>query len=119
MTSRALVLGAVLFTLGCASAAPVASVADLTGEWKGRISSPRGQAPAAMAIAADGEFKGTMFIEGGDQSFHGALVVVRPGHVRYQGTDGNGTVRISEENGRRVLKFLRDGGGVDAVFQQF
>jgi hypothetical protein len=39
--------------------------------------------------------------------------------VRYQGTDGNGTVRISEENGRRVLKFLRDDGGVDAVFQQF
>jgi hypothetical protein len=119
VTSRALVLGAVLFALGCASTVPISSVADLTGEWKGRISNPRGHAPAAMAIGADGGFKGTMFLEGGDQSFRGALVVVRPGQVRYQGTDGNGTVRISEENGRRVLRFLRDDGGVDAVFQQF
>ena len=119
MTSRGLILGTVLFALGCASAAPISSVADLTGEWRGRISSPKGHAPAAMAIAADGGFKGTMFLGDGDRSFHGALVVVRPGHVRYQGTDGNGTVRISEENARRVLKFLRDAGGVDAVFRQF
>ena len=111
MTSRGLVLGAALFALGGASAAPISSVADLTGEWKGRISSPRGHAPAAMTIAADG----------GDRTFRGALVVVRPGHVRYQGTDGNGTVRISKEkeNARRVLKFLRDDGGVDAVFRPF
>lgn len=119
MTARGLVLGAALVALGCASAAPISSVADLTGEWKGRISGPHGHAPAAMAIAADGAFMGTMFLDGGDRTFRGALVVVRPGHVRYQGTDGNGTVRISEENARRVLKFLRDDGGVDAVFRQF
>ena len=88
MTSRGLILGTVLFALGCASAAPISSVADLTGEWRGRISSPKGHAPAAMATAADGGFKGTMFL--GDRSFRGALVVVRPGHVRYLGTDGNG-----------------------------
>ena len=64
MTSRGLVLGAVLFGLGCASAAPVSSVADLTREWKDRISSPTGHAPAAMAIAADGGFPGTMFLNG-------------------------------------------------------
>ena len=58
-------------------------------------------------------------LDGGDRNFHGALIVVRPGQVRYQGTDGNGTVRIAEENGRRVLRFLRDGGGVDAIFRQF
>jgi hypothetical protein len=43
-------------------------------------------------------------------------VVVRPGQVRYQGTDGDGTVRVVEERGHRMLKFLRDDGGVDAVF---
>jgi hypothetical protein len=38
--------------------------------------------------------------------------------VRYQGTDGNGTVRISEDNGRRRLRFLRDDGVVDAFFER-
>jgi hypothetical protein len=119
VTSRLLVLGVALTVLGCATSALIQGVTELAGEWKGRISSPSGHAPAAMAIAADGAFKGTMFLDGGDRSFGGVLVVVRPGQVRYQGTDGNGTVRVSEEGGRRVLKFLRDGGGVDAVFRQF
>jgi hypothetical protein len=119
VTARCLALGLALAALGCATAAPIQAVVELAGEWKGRVSNPAGHAPAAMTIAADGGFKGTMFLDGGDRSFHGALVVVRPGSVRYQGTDGNGTVRVSEENGRRVLKFLRDHGGVDAVFRQF
>jgi len=119
VTARFLALGLALAALGCATAAPIQAVGELAGEWKGRVSSPAGHALAAMAIAADGGFKGTMFLDSGDRSFHGALVVVRPGHVRYQSTDGNGTVRISEENARRVLKFLRDGGGVDAIFRQF
>jgi hypothetical protein len=45
-------------------------------------------------------------------------VVVRPGQIRYQGTDGDGTLRVIEEEGQRVLKFLRDDGGVDAVFRR-
>jgi hypothetical protein len=117
--ARLVVLGLALLALGCATSAPVQNVADLQGEWKGRISSPMGHAPAAMAIAADGAFAGTMFLDGGDRTFRGSLVVVRPGRVRYQGTDGNGAVRVLQEDGRRVLKFLRDGGGVDAVFRQF
>jgi len=119
VTRRLLVLAAALLALGCAARAPIASVADLRGVWKGRVSNPTGQAPAALAVAENGDFKGVMFLDGGDRNFHGALIVVRPGQVRYQGTDGNGTVRIAEENGRRVLRFLRDGGGVDAIFRQF
>jgi hypothetical protein len=118
MTARLLNLGLALAVAGCASAAPIQTVAELTGEWKGRISGPTGHAPAAMVITADGAFKGTMFFDGGDRSFRGALVMVRPGEVRYQGTEGNGTVRIFEEDGRRVLTFLRDGGGGDAVFRR-
>lgn len=119
MIARLLALGLALAAFGCVTAAPIQVVSELAGEWRGRVSSPAGHALAALAIAADGGFKGTMFLGEGDRSFYGALVVVRPGHVRYQGTDGNGTVRVSEENGRRVLKFLRDDGGVDAVFRQF
>jgi hypothetical protein len=119
VTPRLLVLGLALLALGCATAAPIQNVADLQGEWKGRISSPTGHAPAAMAIAVDGAFKRSMFLDGGDRTFRGGLVVVRPGQVRYHGTDGNGAVRVLQEDGRRVLKFLRDGRGVDAVFRQF
>jgi hypothetical protein len=119
VTTRLLALGLAIAALGCTTVAPIQAVAELTGEWQGRISSPTGHAPAAMVIAADGAFKGTIFFEGAERSFRGALVMVRPGEVRYQGTDGNGTVRLFEEEGRRVLKFLRDGGGGDAVFRQF
>jgi hypothetical protein len=119
VTSRPIVLALAILALGCAARAPIASVADLRGEWKGRVSNPVGQASAAMAVGENGQFRGVMFLDGGDRSFHGALVVVRPGQVRYQGTDGNGTVRVFEENGQRVLKFLRDDGGVDAIFRQF
>lgn len=94
-------------------------MSELTGDWTGRVANPAGHARAALAIAADGIFKGTMFLDTGDRNFYGALVIVRPGQVRYQGTDGNGTVRVIAEDGRRVLKFERDGGGVDAVFRQF
>jgi hypothetical protein len=119
VSARTAVLSLIVAAVGCSSTAPIQSVSELAGEWKGRVASPAGNAPAALAIAADGVFRGTMFLDGGDRSFHGGLVIVRPGEVRYQGTDGNGTVRVIEEDGRRVLKFLRDGGGGEAVFRQF
>lgn len=117
MTRRVLVLSG-LMVVGCATTVPVQSVSELAGEWQGRVSSPAGHAVAALTVGADGAFKGTMFLLGGDRSFRGAIVVVRPGQVRYQGTDGDGTVRVIEEEGHRVLKFLRDDGGVDAVFRR-
>jgi hypothetical protein len=104
--------------VGCAGGIPVQRAAELTGEWKGRFSGPMGNAPAAMTVAETGAYTGTMYLDAGDRSFHGSLVVVRPGEIRYQGSDGTGAVRVSEERGRRVLKFLRDGGGVDAVFRR-
>jgi hypothetical protein len=119
VTARVLVLGLVVAIVGCSTAVPIQSVAELAGEWKGRASGPAGHAPVAMVITPDGAFTGTMFLIGADRTFGGALVVVRPGEVRYQGTDGNGAVRVVEEEGRRVLKFLRDGGGGAAVFRQF
>jgi hypothetical protein len=119
VTAPIVVLSFVVAVLGCSTTAPIQSVSELAGDWQGRVANPTGHARAAIAIAADGIFKGTMFLDGGDRSFYGALIIVRPGQVRYQGTDGNGTVRVFEEHGQRVLKFQRDGGGVDAVFRQF
>jgi hypothetical protein len=118
VTRGALVLGVALSAVGCASATPIAGVGELAGDWHGRVSGPAGHARAALVVALSGDYRGTMYLEGGDRSFHGALVVVRPGQVRYQGTDGNGTVRISEDNGRRRLRFLRDDGVVDGFFER-
>lgn len=118
MTVRRLILGLGLIAAGCAGAAPIARVAELAGAWTGRVTNPAGHAAAAMAVDPNGAFRGTMYLDGGDREFRGSLVVVRPGEVRYQGTDGAGRVRVSDEQGRRVLRFLRDDGGVDAVFRR-
>lgn len=103
---------------GCAHVVAVRRVDELTGEWKGRRFGPVGNAPAAMIVAANGAYTGATYLDDGDRAFHGALVVVRPGQIRFQGSDGAGAVHVLEERGRRVLKFLRDDGGVDAVFRQ-
>jgi hypothetical protein len=105
-------------SLGCASVVAVERVDELKGDWKGRRFGPIGNAPAAMTVAASGAYTGMTYLDGGDRPFHGALVVVRPGQIRYQGSDGAGAVHVSEERGRRVLKFRRDEGGVDAVFRE-
>jgi hypothetical protein len=116
--SRLLGLGLALTVVGCAPASGVRDIAELAGEWRGRVSNPAGHAAAALAVTAAGAFRGTMYLDGGDRAFHGTLVVVRPGEVRYQATDGNGTVRVEGEADRRVLRFLRDDGGVEATFRR-
>jgi hypothetical protein len=115
--SRVLAL-VTLAVVGCAPASGVRDVAELAGEWTGRVSNPAGRAAAVMTVTATGAYRGTMYLDGHDRAFHGGLVVVRPGEVRYQGTDGNGTVRVEDEAGRRVLRFLRDDGGVEATFRR-
>jgi hypothetical protein len=109
----------VLLLAGCAAAVPIQTTADLSGEWTGRVTSPAGHAPARLSIAPDGAFTGTMYLDAGDRPFHGSVLVVRRGQARYQGTDGNGVVRLTDDHGRAVLRFLRDDGGVDAVFRRF
>jgi hypothetical protein len=104
---------------GCATGVPIQNAADLGGEWKGRVTSPLGHAAATLTVTADGAFTATMYLDQGDRTFHGSLLVVRPGQVRYQGSDGNGAVRLSDDHGGTVMRFLRDDGGVDAVFRRF
>jgi hypothetical protein len=113
-----MVMVLVAVSVGCARVVVVQHVEDLKGDWTGRRFGPVGNAPAAMIVAANGAYTGITYLDGGDRAFHGALVVVRPGQIRYQGSDGAGAVHVSEERGRRVLKFRRDEGGVDAVFRE-
>lgn len=118
MRSRPLALALALTVVGCAAASEVRDVAELAGEWRGRVANPAGHAAAAMTVTATGAYQGTMYLDGADRPFRGSLIVVRPGEVRYQGTDGTGAARVTDEAGRRVLRFLRDDGGVEAVFRR-
>ena len=97
---------------GCASAqSRSAETASLAGTWRGRMSGPLGNAPLILTIDANGSFEGLLFVEPTYKEIRGAISVLSPGNIRYEGTDGNGRVTIHEERGRRVLRFVRDGGG--------
>jgi hypothetical protein len=104
-------------SLGCVSTIAVRRVDELQGEWKGRRFGPAGNAPAAITVGASGAYTGVTYLDGGDRPFHGTLIVVRRGQIRYQGSDGGGAVQVLAEDSHRVLKFRRDDGGVDAVFR--
>jgi hypothetical protein len=75
------------------------------------MSGPMGNAPVILTIAEDGTFQGLLFVEPKYKEIRGKISVIRPGTMRYQGTDGNGRVTLREESGRRVLRFVPDGGG--------
>ncbi|MGH7304036.1 MAG: hypothetical protein ACRELZ_12140 [Candidatus Rokuibacteriota bacterium] len=97
---------------GCASAqSRAAETASLAGTWRGRMSGPLGNAPVILTIDANLAFQGLLFVEPTYKEIRGAISVLSSGNIRYEGTDGNGRVTISEERGRRVLRFVRDGGG--------
>jgi hypothetical protein len=97
---------------GCASSpAPTVEAAGLAGTWRGRMSGPMGNAPLILTIAEDGTFQGLLFVEPKYKEIRGAITVLGSGDIRYEGNDGNGRVTLRQESGRRVLRFVRDGGG--------
>jgi len=116
MRVRAAILGLVL--TGCVAPVRVAEVSALAGSWKGRVTGPRGNAAAQLTIEGDGAYLGTMFLDAGDRPFRGRLVVVRPGELRYQGSEGAGVVRLYHEQGRPVLRWRGDDDGAQALFMR-
>ena len=110
---RALLVAAAL-AAGCASLPPARTIdatASVAGTWRGRMSGPFGNAPVLVTIQDDGAYHGMLFVEPTYREFSGAIVVVRFAETRYQGTNGIGRVTLHEEPGRRVLRFVNDGGG--------
>ena len=114
MTPRLLASGvlAAALLVGCASAqSRSAETAALAGTWRGRMSGPMGNGPAVVTIAEDGSFDGLLFVEPQYRELRGAIMILGPGNIRYDGNTGNGRVTVREERGQRVLKFVPDGGG--------
>jgi len=76
------------------------------------MSGPLGNAPVLVTIQDDGAYRGMLFVEPTYREFSGAITVARfAAEARYQGTNGIGRVTLHEEAGRRVLRFVNDGGG--------
>jgi len=108
-----------LLAAACASATPSApDVRDLAGEWRGRMVTTRGHGPASMTVNQDGTFTGTIYFVGLDRDFHGAIVAVRPGELRYMGSEGDGTVRLGRMPDRSTVYFVGDDGATGARFNR-
>jgi hypothetical protein len=105
---------------GCATTLAPSPTGDelgsLAGAWRGRVLGPLGHATASMTIKEDGTYTGTMFLDTGDREFNGVIIAVGAGRTRYQGTDGNGRVILRQQDGRRLLRFVPDGGGAGGTF---
>lgn len=108
----------VLVLAGCLTAggASGAGLGDLAGEWRGRWTGPAGHALAAMSIEASGAYRARMFLDGGDRDSRGVIVGLPSGRLRYQGSDGNGEVRVESAGGVTTLRFAPDGGGGGGAF---
>jgi hypothetical protein len=118
--SAVLVPLSVLLLAGCLTAggASGAGLGDLAGEWRGRWTGPAGHALAAMSIEAGGAYRARMFLDGGDRDSRGVIVGLPSGRLRYQGSDGNGEVRVESAGGVTTLRFAPDGGGGGGAFRR-
>ena len=115
----AIALATSIALAGC-SLAPtrdVASVRELAGQWRGRLALPLANAAATMTIDDNGSYRGALHFQGGeDRPFTGAIVVLRPGRLRYQGSHGNGSVMVQDRGAELTLRFVPDGGGGGGAF---
>jgi len=118
MTRLAVVIAASVLA-GCALAAtqePAVTTRDLAGAWQGRLALQLANAAATLTIKEDGTYQGALHLDGGeDRPFSGAIVTVREGRLRYQGTHGNGLVMV-RQRGEITLRFVPDGGGGGGAF---
>jgi len=108
------ILALATLVAGCAALPPstsIASPASLVGTWRGRMTGPMGSAPVLLTIQDDGSYRGILYVEPKYQEVGGMISVIAPGRIRYEGTDGNGRVTLHEKSSRRILRFVRDGGG--------
>jgi hypothetical protein len=112
---RAALVVLMLVLGGCASLLSIRDVKDVAGVWRGRILGPLGHGTATLTIREDGGYTGTVYLDGGDREFSGRLTVVGR-QVRYLDAGGTGTVTLDEHAGRRVLRFVSDGGGAVATY---
>jgi hypothetical protein len=113
---RRIALALVSLTIvGCAAAPPLhpgTSVREVAGTWRGRLAIGGANAAATVTIKEDGLYAGALHLEGGDRPFTGAIVLARPGRLRYHGTNGDGSVVVTPPNGPpATLHFVPDGGG--------
>ena len=102
----------VLALAGCGkppSLNPGPSVRELAGPWRGRLALGGANARATLTIKEDGAYAGALHLESGDRPFTGAIVLARPGRLRYHGSIGDGSVVVTPPRATRDPAFRADG----------
>jgi hypothetical protein len=115
-TAAAAAVLVVMAACATVPAVPIAEPRELAGAWRGRLTGRSGYAIASLTIKDDGTFTGTMYLDGEDKDFSGAITIIRPGHALYRSSQGFGTLVLEDQGGTRTLRFQPDGGGVVSVF---
>ena len=115
-TAAAAAVLVVMAACATVPAVPIAEPRELAGAWRGRLTGRSGYAIASLTIKDDGTFTGTMYLDGEDKDFGGAITIIRPGHALYRSSQGFGSVVLEDQGGTRTLRFQPDGGGVVSVF---
>lgn len=115
-TAAAAAVLVVMAACATVPAVPIAEPRELAGAWRGRLTGRSGYAIASLTIKDDGTFTGTMYLDGEDKDFSGAITIIRPGHALYRSSQGFGSVVLEDQGGTRTLRFQPDGGGVVSVF---
>ena len=108
------ILALATLVAGCTSLPPPTSIdvpASLAGTWRGRMTGPMGNSPVLLTIQDDGSYRGILYVEPTYKEVGGVISMIARGRIRYAGTDGNGRVTLHEGSSRRILRFVRDGGG--------
>jgi hypothetical protein len=117
--SATVTLGLVaLSLLGCAAVGVRHGLDELAGEWRGRWRGSAGHALAALSIERGGAYRTRMFLDGGDRDASGVIIALPSGRLRYQGSDGNGEVRLESTGDLTVLRLVPDGGGGGGAFRR-
>ena len=73
---------------------------------------------AASRRSSSAARRARMFLDGGDRDSRGVIVGLPSGRLRYQGSDGNGEVRVESAGGVTTLRFAPDGGGGGGAFRR-
>ena len=112
-------LGLALTLAGCASWLTSDSTSipsEVTGEWQGSMNGQLGRGTATLVVQPEWPVRRRIASDGRrpfvQRHHHDAGQPRRA----YAGADGNGIVTLRQEDGRTVLKFVRDGGGSTATF---
>jgi hypothetical protein len=99
----------VILLFGCVtlpSRIPIESIHDIKGTWHGTVGNSKSDSyEITITIKEDGSYAGM-----GETGFNAGDLRVADGRARWVGATSEGTMTLTEAEGRQVLDLMSDGG---------